>query len=134
MLKKLCFILVLIIGCKPMVEVEVKTNKENANFIIHWKPKSAKFNLYKISNTEELSNQKKPVDYKYEGSIVNENLLSNPMYLKLETGQSYIFTIEKPNYSNVEVEVNLKIGEVFNNKYELSNGIEKAKNPDERTL
>jgi hypothetical protein len=88
MLKNLCFILVLIIGCKPMVEVEVKTNIENANFIIHWKPKSAKFNLYKISNTEDLSNQKKTAEYKYEGNIVNENLLNNPMYLNLETAQS----------------------------------------------
>ena len=120
--------LALFVGCKP--KVEVHTSKDTANFIVHWKPKSAKFTLYKLDKTKEPAEQKIPVEYKLDGSTVQENLLNNPLFLKLEVGQTYSFAIEKQGYTSMGEEITLKIGEVLNKRYELSNGEEKAKNPE----
>ena len=100
----------LFVGCsKP--KVEVLPGKEGANFILTTDPKDAKISFFKKDSTKEPGKQILDVDFVLQGKSIEMNLLSNPLYMKLELGSEYTYKVEKSGFVAEEGEVSLKLGE-----------------------
>ena len=101
--------MVLFVGCKP--KVEVLAGKEGANFILTADPKDAKISFFKKDMTKEPGKQILDVEFVLQGKTIEMNLLSNPLYMKVELGSEYIYKVEKSGFVSQEEEVTLKLGE-----------------------
>ena len=100
----------LFVGCsKP--KVEVLAGKEGANFILTADPKDAKISLFKKDTTKEPGKQILDVEFVLQGKSIEMNLLSNPLFMKLELGSEYTYKVEKSGFVTQEGEVILKLGE-----------------------
>ena len=102
--------MVLFVGCsKP--KVEVLAGREGANFILTANPKDAKISFFKKDPTKEQGKQILDVEFVLQGKSIEMNLLSNPLYMKLELGSEYTYKVEKSGFVSQEGEVILKLGE-----------------------
>jgi hypothetical protein len=102
--------IVLFMGCsKP--KVDVLPGKEGANFILLADPKDAKISIFKKDITKEPGKQILDVEFVLQGKSIEMNLLSNPLFMKLELGSEYTYKVEKSGFVTQEGEVILKLGE-----------------------
>jgi hypothetical protein len=100
----------LFVGCsKP--KVEVLAGREGANLILLADPKDAKISIFKKDSSKEKGKQLQDVDFVLQGKSIEMNLLSNPLYMKIELGADYTYKVEKVGFVTEESEVNLKLGE-----------------------
>ena len=107
--------LALFVGCsKP--KVEVLAGKEGANFILTADPKDAKISFFKKDHTKEPGKQILDVEFVLQGKTIEMNLLSNPLYMKLELGSEYIYKVEKSGFVSEEGDITLKLGENLEKK------------------